>query len=958
MKRAFVYAALISFIPMLFVSWGFSATKIYLPNDTTIQSQLKQSTAVTASNLNTTLGLSQQGELKLLKQRTDKNNVTHMRYNQLFNGIPVWGHHILVAKDPSGNIVSLHGTKVLDIAEDINPAAMSTPLAAPDILAQMKERHIQKSELVDQSWVFKNEVSQKVIFLDNNDQARICYVISFFADLLQGGHPARPTIIMDAVTGEIIEEFDALAHADGIGPGGNEKIGQYYYGQEFPPFEVTESGNQCVMNTVDVKTVNLNHGTSGATAYSYECYENIFKEINGAYSPLNDAHFFGAVVFDMYDDWFNTAPLTFQLVLRVHYSHQYENAFWNGQTMTFGDGLSYFYPLVSLDVVSHEVSHGFTEQNSGLIYQSQSGGINEAFSDMAGEAAEFYSRGSNDFLVGYDIRKGSGSLRYMDDPPKDGYSIDNANDYSDGMDVHFSSGVFNKAFYVLATTPGWDTQKAFEIFVKANQDYWEPSTNFVQGAEGARDAAISLGYSVKAVKDAFEAVDIAIDIPQNLFANFTYATDQSTVNFTDTSTCGNCTIESWSWVFGDGETSNEQNPSHTYAQDGMYKVTLNVTNNENVTDTVSIAIQVGEVIEYCPSSAQIQSYEWVKEVAVGAFSNSSGASGYSDFTTELIEVEKNAAYPVTLTPGFANSSYTEYWRMWADLNRDGDFEDSGEMLLEGSGSTAVSGSITVPADAVDGSIRLRIAMNYGGYPNPCDSFNYGEVEDYTLKIGGASGPSADFSYATNGLTVSFTDESTVPGDIVGWQWEFGDGNESTDQHPSYTYATGGTYTVKLTVTDDNGQTNAESKSVTVYDAVDYCESKGQYQSYEWIKEVAVGAFSNSSGAGGYSDFTTEVIEVEKNTAYPVTLTPGFANSSYTEYWRIWADLNRDGDFEDPGEKLFEGSGSAAVSGSITVPADVLDGSTRLRVTMNYNGYFNPCDSFNYGEVEDYTLDIQ
>ena len=73
--------------------------------------------------------------------------------------------------------------------------------------------------------------------------------------------------------------------------------------------------------------------------------------------------------------------------------------------MTFGDGATRFYPLVSLDVSSHEVSHGFTEQNSGLIYRGQSGGINEAFSDMAGEAAEAYFKEENDFLIGYSIFK-------------------------------------------------------------------------------------------------------------------------------------------------------------------------------------------------------------------------------------------------------------------------------------------------------------------------------------------------------------------------------------------------------------------------------------------------------------------------------------------------------------------------------------------------------------------------
>ena len=65
------------------------------------------------------------------------------------------------------------------------------------------------------------------------------------------------------------------------------------------------------MNNTNVKTVNLNHGTSGSTAFSYGCYRNTVKQINGAYSPLNDAHYFGGVIFDMFSDWYSTAPLTF-----------------------------------------------------------------------------------------------------------------------------------------------------------------------------------------------------------------------------------------------------------------------------------------------------------------------------------------------------------------------------------------------------------------------------------------------------------------------------------------------------------------------------------------------------------------------------------------------------------------------------------------------------------------------
>jgi hypothetical protein len=180
--------------------------------------------------------------------------------------------------------------------------------------------------------------------------------------------------------------------------------------------------------------------------------------------------------------------------------------------MTFGDGYTTFYPLVALDVVAHEVSHGFTDYNSDLIYSGESGGINESFSDMAGEAAKYYMRGTNDFMTGYDIFKDpDGALRYLCDPPLDGRSIDHVDDYYTGMDVHYSSGIFNKAFCLIAQSPGWNTRMAFDIFVKANMDYWTPSTNFQQGAECAQAAAADYGYSCEDVRDAFAVVGIPLN---------------------------------------------------------------------------------------------------------------------------------------------------------------------------------------------------------------------------------------------------------------------------------------------------------------------------------------------------------------------------------------------------------------------------------------------------------------
>jgi Thermolysin metallopeptidase, alpha-helical domain/Bacterial pre-peptidase C-terminal domain/Thermolysin metallopeptidase, catalytic domain len=176
--------------------------------------------------------------------------------------------------------------------------------------------------------------------------------------------------------------------------------------------------------------------------------------------------------------------------------------------MNFGDGASTFYPLTALDVTGHEVSHGFTEQNSNLTYSGMSGGMNEAFSDMAGEAVEYYVRGTNDFKVGVDIFKAAGALRYMYNPPLDGGSIDNASQYTSSLDVHYTSGVFNKAFYLLATTSGWNTRKAFEVMADANRLHWTAGSTFNQGACGVEQSAISRGYVVADVTAAFAAVGV------------------------------------------------------------------------------------------------------------------------------------------------------------------------------------------------------------------------------------------------------------------------------------------------------------------------------------------------------------------------------------------------------------------------------------------------------------------
>ena len=106
--------------------------------------------------------------------------------------------------------------------------------------------------------------------------------------------------------------------------------------------------------------------------------------------------------------------------------------------------------------------------------------------------------------------KNASAMRYFIEPGQDGMSIGHVSKYYDGLDVHHSSGIFNKAFYHLATSQGWDIQKAFKAYAVANQLFWTPRSTFQQGAEGICKASEKLGYDGQAVSNAFNQVGISV----------------------------------------------------------------------------------------------------------------------------------------------------------------------------------------------------------------------------------------------------------------------------------------------------------------------------------------------------------------------------------------------------------------------------------------------------------------
>jgi hypothetical protein len=138
----------------------------------------------------------------------------------------------------------------------------------------------------------------------------------------------------------------------------------------------------------------------------------------------------------------------------------------------------------------------------------------------------------------------------------------------------------------------------------------------------------------------------------------------------------------------------------------------------------------------------------------------------------------------------------------------------------------------------------------------------------------------------------------------------------------------------------------------------YCASKGNSVSDEWIDLVSLGSINKVSAAnGGYADFTSLSTGLSSGTSYTISFSTGFSGSSYTEYWRVWIDYNRDGDFADTGEQVASTSSSSSgtLSASFTVPAGVSAGPARMRVSMKYGSAPTSCETFSYGEVEDYAV---
>ncbi len=462
-------------------------------------------------------GMTALDDFEVKQVRLGRGQQTHVRMRQLHNGLPVWGSGVVVHADASNRFLGLSGTVVTGLSGLDTAASISASDALPIGKSAYSDR-ISKGLVADLAYL--REKTELVAFADNKGGARPAWHVVFFTELQAGVEPGLWNYFIDAETGDVLHKYNGIHTLEqASGPGGNPKVARSWVAE----LDVEPSGDQFAMNTARLVTTNMNNGTSGSGTIVVGPLDPIGD------AAINDAHGFAEQTLNMLQEWYGHNSIDddgFVVRSRVHYDSNYENAFWDGTQMTYGDGDTLFHPLCGdIDVVSHEIHHGFTTFHSDLIYASQSGGLNESFSDIAGTVAEFFDEGdAADFDLGRDIFQADAALRFMCDPTADGVSIDHIDDYFEGLDVHFSSGISNKAFCRTArrlasgdpdgTANQASVRRAGEAWFEANASFWSQGTTFEQGCTGIIEAATALGFSadeLAAIDQSWQDVGIDCD---------------------------------------------------------------------------------------------------------------------------------------------------------------------------------------------------------------------------------------------------------------------------------------------------------------------------------------------------------------------------------------------------------------------------------------------------------------
>ncbi|MEU6661113.1 M4 family metallopeptidase [Streptomyces sp. NPDC046821] len=452
----------------------------------------------------------------------DPDGTQHVRYDRTFRQLPVLGGDFVVHLNRDGRYRSADKAERGDLS--VPSVTPSVPAPAAADLATSALRAANPGELL------RKVVAKPALVVDALHGAPKLAWRTDAAGQDSLGNPVARTVLTNALTGKQIDAWDSIETVTGDGQ-------SLYSGTV--PLETTQSGT----------TYQLKDATRGGT-YSGDaqnktdsciltiCWSRapavVFTDAdnhwgNGANadraSAAVDAQYGTDMTWDYYKNVHGRNGIGGDgkgSYNRVHYGSAYNNAFWDDTCfcMTYGDGDgSTFGPLVALDVAGHEMSHGVTSKTAGLTYSGESGGLNEATSDIFGTLVEFYANNASDpgdYLIGEKIVKpgfGKAALRFMDQPSKDGKSADCWSSSVGNLDVHYSSGVANHFAYLLAegsgpkviggvqhngttcngaTLGGIGKDKLGKIWYRALTVYMTSSTNYAAARTATLSAAKDL----------------------------------------------------------------------------------------------------------------------------------------------------------------------------------------------------------------------------------------------------------------------------------------------------------------------------------------------------------------------------------------------------------------------------------------------------------------------------------
>ncbi len=405
----------------------------------------------------------------------------------------------------------------------------------------------------------------------------------------------------------------------------------------------------------------------------------------------------------------------------------------------------------------------------------------------------------------------------------------------------------------------------------------------------------------------------------------------------------------------------------------------------NAASTVSRFFEVTSVIlppnssEYCASSSEAPWQEYIANVQFSNINNASAKDSYGNYLNQTATVNVGAEYPISLTPGFSWQHHNEYFTVWIDWNQDNDFLDANEQVYSanapagtnGTPASPLVGVVRVPDNALLGTTRMRIVMQRAQAPEPCGDYTLGETEDYSISI--INGGTTSALTINCPETISLAAPAGASAIIVDWEipsisTDCSNGINSilqTSGSPSGSLFPIGSSIITYTVTDNCGNTANCNFEIKISPSGDYCDAIGNQPWQEYIENVSLKTINNTSFKDKYGDFTNITTTLESGSEYEIGLKPGFSFFQWDEAFQVWIDFDGNGSFADNGELVYAGIYAAqaagttppTLTGTFTVPNAAQPINTRMRVAMQRNTPADACETFEFGEVEDYSIQI-